>query len=330
MAEPGLTEVVTTTLRNRTKIRKDNVSNNNAAFAKMKEKGCFKSLSGGRTIVEEVDYAENDTAKWIDPTEILDTSYNTTITAFEFNWRQLVISIVMSGYEQRINAGAEGIISLAKARVETAEKTLQNKANAAFFGDGTGSGGKEMHGLSFICSKTPSSSGTYGGVDRNSTGGAFARNYALPVISTFGTAASAANFKQIITKAKINLTRGNDVPDLCLAGNSYVEYAHGAAQATQVLYDENLAKLGFDNVVVNGIPVVLAGGVNFGGETLIGDTEMYLLNTQYVKLGYHKDLFFDAMEERWSINQDVSVKYIGLMGQIYSSAPRLQGRVFDS
>ena len=61
MASPNLTEIVTTTLRNRSKELADNVTNHNALLAYLSKKGNVRTADGGRTIVEELEYAENST-----------------------------------------------------------------------------------------------------------------------------------------------------------------------------------------------------------------------------------------------------------------------------
>lgn len=64
MASPNLTEIVTTTLRNRAPEIADNVTNHNALLRRLKEKGHIMHVDGGRTIVLPLEYAENSTAKW--------------------------------------------------------------------------------------------------------------------------------------------------------------------------------------------------------------------------------------------------------------------------
>lgn len=61
MADPNLSEIVSTTLRHRNKEFTDNVSNGNALLKRLNQKGKIKLIDGGRTIVEELDYAENAT-----------------------------------------------------------------------------------------------------------------------------------------------------------------------------------------------------------------------------------------------------------------------------
>jgi hypothetical protein len=64
MAFPNLSEIVTTTLRNRTGELADNMSRNNAALLRLTRRGNLKTFSGGRTIVQELNYADNQTFQW--------------------------------------------------------------------------------------------------------------------------------------------------------------------------------------------------------------------------------------------------------------------------
>ena len=57
MAFPGLSEIVTTTLRNRTGTLADNFSRNNALIRRMAKKDTIETFDGGRTIVQELEYA---------------------------------------------------------------------------------------------------------------------------------------------------------------------------------------------------------------------------------------------------------------------------------
>ncbi len=61
MATPNLSEVITTTLRRRTKKLADNVSDHIPLLKRLKEKENIQLVSGGRTLVRELEYAENGT-----------------------------------------------------------------------------------------------------------------------------------------------------------------------------------------------------------------------------------------------------------------------------
>lgn len=66
MASPLVTsidwgDVTTTTLENRSRTLADNITNNNALLAHLKAKGRSKPFSGGREIMQELRYAQNQT-----------------------------------------------------------------------------------------------------------------------------------------------------------------------------------------------------------------------------------------------------------------------------
>jgi len=80
MASPNstFTDIVTTTLANYSRTMADNITNNNALLKSISEKG-NKIVSGGRTIVQELEYATNSTAKWYSGYEVLDTSTSSVL-----------------------------------------------------------------------------------------------------------------------------------------------------------------------------------------------------------------------------------------------------------
>jgi hypothetical protein len=54
-------EIVATTLRNRTGKAADNVTQNTALLFRLRKRGNMKPVDGGRTIMQEIEYAENGT-----------------------------------------------------------------------------------------------------------------------------------------------------------------------------------------------------------------------------------------------------------------------------
>ena len=70
MSSPNLSEIVTTTLRNRSKTLSDNVSNHNALLRRLRENGNQTSVTG-RDIVRELEYADNGTVQFYSGYETL-------------------------------------------------------------------------------------------------------------------------------------------------------------------------------------------------------------------------------------------------------------------
>ena len=112
MASPNLSEHITTTARNRAKTMADNVTNKNALLRRFREKGKIRTLSGGRTIVEPLTYAENSTFQYFNGYDVLNINPSDVISAAEFNWKNAAVNISISGEEERQNNGPEMLLSL--------------------------------------------------------------------------------------------------------------------------------------------------------------------------------------------------------------------------
>lgn len=335
MAEPGLSEIITTTLRKRQKVLRDNITNNNAILKSMDEEGSLEVEDGGRTILEEMFYAENGTFIRYDGGQVLNTSYNTTMTSAEFDWKQFAAAVVITGKDERMNSGAEGVIKLLKNRIKACEYTLENNYNSDLLSDGTSDSGKQIGGLALLVSKTPTS-GTVGGIDRSATGGAFYRNFKFDVINDVssgapgGAATSSANIQSYLNWCFINTTRGVDRPNLLMMGNQHYAAFKGSMQSIQRIVEVGKANSGFKTLEYEGVPVVLGGGVSYGGESLLTTDRTYGLNTKFIKVREHKNARMEPLPEVQSINQDAKVQIVVWMGNATLSNAKAQFVMFDS
>ena len=150
MASPNstFTEMVTTTLRNRKKKLADNVTNNNALLSRLTAKGNKKTLSGGRSIVAELEYAENSVYQRYSGFDILNPQPSDVFTAAEYSWRNVTVPVQSSGYELRQNSGKEAMINLAQSRIKNAIRTMKNNLSTDFYSDG--SAANQINGLQAI------------------------------------------------------------------------------------------------------------------------------------------------------------------------------------
>lgn len=80
-----------------------------------------KTFDGGRTIVQELAYANNQTFQWYSGYQTLNIAPSQTFTAAEFPIRQSAIAVSISGLEELQNSGEEAIINLLESRIENAE-----------------------------------------------------------------------------------------------------------------------------------------------------------------------------------------------------------------
>jgi len=327
MAVPGnIGDLVTTTLRNRTRKLADNVTRNNAILRELSKRGMgLMPFDGGRVIDQEINYANNTNATWYAGYETVAINPQETFSMAEFDMKLLAVAVSVSGEEQLKNSGAERSINLVASRVMNAEQTMDNVVALAMYSDGTGSGGKEIGGLQLLVAKTPTN--TVGGISRSTW--PFWAN-----ISQTGTVFSASAIQAEMNDLYLPLVRGNDGPKIILADNtSYAAYL-ASMQAIQRVTDPDWASAGFKNLAYMGnVPVILDGG--YQGSTApppgpaIGGAPaatMYFLNTNYIHFRPHKDRNMVVMDpDRYSTNQDAVIKLIGWAGNMTISNGFLQG-----
>ena len=316
MASPNLSEIITTTLRNRSGELADNVSKGNALLNRLREKGGWKTASG-RTIVQELDYQENSTFMYYSGGEVLNISAADVISAAEFNWKQAAVAVTATGLEVDVqNVGKEAIIDLLEARIKNAQRTMRNNICNGMYSDGTGTSGKQIGGLQSLVADAPTT-GTVGGINRASF--SFWQSQVYDASSDGGAAATAANIQTYMNAIYLECCRGSDKPDLVMADANYYKLFWASLQAIQRISDSKTANAGFQTVKFAGADVVYED--NAGMPT----THMYFLNTDYIFLRYAARRLFKPLDRVNSINQDAIVQLITFAGNMTASNCSLQG-----
>ena len=315
MASPNstYTEIVTTTLANYSKTMADNITNNNALLRAIQEKG-NKIVAGGRTIVQELEYATNSTTKWYSGYEVLDTSTSNVFTAAEFNYKQLAGNVVISGLEQVENSGKEAIFNLLKSRVKNLEKSLKNTMATALYADGTGTSGKELGGLQLLIPGTVGN--TVGGI--NSTTYSFWQNQVYDFSDQSpSVTASATTIQSAMNTLWLACIRGADKPDCIVSDTTYFQYYWASLQTNQRFTDDRKASAGFMNLMFMDAPVYY--------DDQCPTTSMYMLNTDYLFLRPASGREFEPLGEKASVNQDALVLPVVWAGNMTVSNRARQG-----
>jgi hypothetical protein len=315
-----MTEIVTTTLRNRTGKLADNVTKNNALLNRLKKKGKVKKVTGGRTIVQEIEYAQNGTFKRYSGYEALNISPSDVFTAAEYNYAQAAVAVSVSGLEMLQNSGPEQIIDLLESRIGNGEKTITNSVALDCYSDGTADGGRQIGGLQLLVSSSPTT-GVVGGIDRSTTVGSFFRNVAFSGVTNGGASVTTGNIQSYMNRVYLQIVRGTDKPDLIVADNNFYRLYLESLQAIQRIESDEMAQIGFESLKFMQADVVLDGG--FGGGAPLNS--MFFLNTDYIYFRPHADRFFAPIgEDRFAVNQDAMVKLIGFAGNLTLSNGFLQ------
>lgn len=319
MASPNLGEIVTTTLRNRSGVLQDNVTKNNALLARLKQRGRIKTVDGGRTIVEEMDYAENATFMWYSGYDELNVSPSDVITAAEFNYAQAAVAISMSGLEELQNSGKSQIIDLLEGRMENAMRTMSNNISLGCYSDGTGFGGRQIGGLQLLVADNPTT-GTIGGINRANW--VFFRNQKFSGATDGGAAITSALIQGYMNQLWLRCVRGADKPDLIIADNNYFNLYWSSLQAIQRITSDGQASAGYSSLKYMSADVVFDGAIGGGCPA----NHMYFLNTDYIKYRPHaRRNMVPIGGERLSVNQDAMVKLVGFAGNMTLCNALLQG-----
>lgn len=318
MASPNLSEIVTTTLRNRSGKLADNVSKSVALLNRLQKKGNIKTFSGGRTIVQELEYQENSTFKRYSGYETLNIAPSDVFTAAEFDIKQAAVAVSISGLEQLQNAGPERIIDLLESRIRNAERTMQNNIGADMYSDGTADGGKQIGGLQALVADNPTN--TVGGINRSTW--AFWKN-----AFRTGTAPTNLTIQGFMNEMWLKVVRGTDRPDLIIADNNYYKLYWESLQAIQRVTSSDMAEAGFSSLKFMDADVVYDGG--YGGSA--PQNHMYFLNTDYIFWRPHAERNMVPLDpDRFSVNQDAMVKLIGVAGNMTLSNAFLQGVILQA
>lgn len=323
-------DVVTTTLENRSRELADNITNNNSLLLYIKDHGHETPFTGGREIMQELRYAQNQTFLWYSGYEPLNISLNDTMTAARFPLKQAAIAVVISGLERIQNSGREAMIELVRARIDTAEDTFWNQMSAGIYSDGTGFGGKQIGGLALLISKTPTV-GVVGGIDRAAQ--TWWQNLSVNANLDARGVVTATNIQSYMNSTAISLKRNTDGVDLIVTDNNYYLAYLSSLQTIQRITQEGSAKrigAGFTSLKYYGagksVDVVLDGGKN--GQ--IPANTMYFINTDYLYFRPSTECDFRVIGgDRANVNQDMIVRIYAWAGNMTICNSSLQGVVWQ-
>lgn len=319
MASPNavFTELVSTTFRKHRKEVKDNVSKNNALLRRVYEKGNYRKEDGGLTIVAPLDYNSNSTYQRYSDWDVLNISASDVISAAEYQWRQVAINVIASGRELRINSGESRIINLAKARLKNAIRTFKNNFSVDMYSDGTLT--NQINGLQALVADT--GTGTVGGIP--SATFPFWQNVvqsaAAPLQGGAAITPGASTIESIFLPLWLQLTRGDDKPDLIVISNDWFTFYEQSQTSLKMYTSAKTAQGGFESLKYKSADVVFDGGSG------IPVSHAYFLNTEYLELVVHRDADMEVMDERVPVNQDGEVIPILWMGNLVATNRILQG-----
>lgn len=324
----NFSDIFSTTWELREKKPADAVADNIPLIWKMRKNGGIKTISGGRYISENIRIAQNQYVQLIDADEEIAMGYNNTLAAFAFTPKIIVTPTVINELEQAQNQGESAFLDLMDERQEIADESTWNVMEAMMQGDGTTYGGKAFAGIRGYLPDT-NNTGTIGGLSRVTYSAI--RNVSVNLASTFGSATDSSNIESRTRYVKNLIVRGPDKPDLGLFGQTYYNAACDSFSGKQrITVDKEMFEANFDNVQIEGVTIVLAGGKLFSGLSHIAADRGYLLNTKTFKLKMYAGYNFQPLNKRTSFNQLVEAAILLGIGNLTMNNPGLNAVMYDS
>lgn len=312
MASPNASfdELLSTTIQYLEEDLFDNILDKNASTAMLKSMGCTRTQDGGPKIVQPIIYAQNGSYKRYSGSQQLNTSFNQTMTSFEYQWKQVALNIQADGREILQNSGKSQQRQLVKSRYEIAKMTYENEFNADICSDGTADGGLQVGGWQLLIADDPTT-GTVGGISRSAY--TFARNQRYRATTDGGAALSASNIVTYMDRLDIAISAVKGKTKLILADDATFGFYETAVHALQRIVDTKgpMAKLGFNSYRYKNAEVVLEPTVSG-----MPASTMYFIDPEVVDLVSHSNRNLVRLPLRYSFNQDAQIEYLAWMGAL--------------
>lgn len=320
MAFPNVSDIIATTIENRSGDIADNVTKNNALLAYIKSKGNVRPISGGSVIYEEISFAANGNAGWYSGYDLLPNAAQDVLSAAQFNIAQAACPVTISGLEQLKNMGKQQIIDLMDARLNVAEASMMNLLAAGVYSDGTAAGGKQIVGLDAAVPVTPAT-GVYGGIDR-----AVWPIWRSLIQNSVGLV--AATVQGAMDTFWAQMVRGRDRPDLIVMDTQFWSIYVQSLQVLQRFASTEKAKLGFPTVQFMDADVILDGGIGGFATTKTA----YFMNSKYLyfRPHAHRNMVPLNPNRRYAVNQDAEVSILAWAGNMTCGGPQFQGRLITT
>ena len=230
----------------------DNIFTSTAFWFWMKDNNRLRTQSGGRHILEPLEYAKNDGVKFLGKGGTVSLNDREFLTEALYDWRYLIAPLVRFGVDDQVNRGKTKILSLVEAKLSNAENSLIDQLEISLFAN-VGAAGGAFDGLQHLVQDDPTSSTVVGSINQGTNSWWQNQKHDLTGVS-FATS-GVDEMRTLLNECTNN--RMKDRPDILVAGQVPFEYYEDAAFAKLEIHSTKLAELGFDHQTFKAIlPVV--------------------------------------------------------------------------
>ena len=191
-----------------------------------------------------------------------------------------------------------------------------------FYADGTGNGGKDWLGIDKIVDGSVAAGNAVGGIDPNAAGN---------VNEWWASAETASGGVAALTTAMMatlynDVSVGNDQPTIIITSQQGYEKYESLLTSNIRYTDTDMADAGFQNLMFKGAPITFDAAISTG-TVAAGSQPMYMLNTKYLQLVRHSDVWFKPTPFVRPTNQDAVFSQILCYGNLTCSNRARNGKL---
>lgn len=286
----------------------DNVYSATPVLKRLSDKK--KKLSGGLQIQVPVISSESSGGGAYSDLDTLTISRTDNISAAVYDWKQYYEPVRVSRLDLAKCSGDAAKLDLIASKIKIAEKALAENLSDGIFGDGTGFTNKAITGFGAMIS----ASSTYGGIAV-----ADMATWASTVLAN--GAVNRALTLALVQQLDGSCTDGKEAPTLFISQQGVYDEAYNLFTAYQRIESEEIGKLGFKSLMLNGKPLVV--------DSHAPANAMLAINEDFVNLYVHKDNDMRKEHHQSLETTDSMLTKIFWMGNIGCSQRRRHGRLSD-
>jgi len=113
-----------------------------------------ETVNGGRKVTSPLLYAGNSQGKWFTKGEAFAVGEEDQITRSNFDWKYLVLPLLIYDQDEMMNAGQEQIVDLVKTKVDDAQMAIADKMSDALLASSWTSASKLLPALAVVVDTT--------------------------------------------------------------------------------------------------------------------------------------------------------------------------------
>ena len=314
----GTTGLIATTVEKFMPTLEEQIFQSNPLMYALEQAGAVQSEDGGKSIVQDLIYAESANVGSYADYDVFATDPNVGISAAEFPWRQFYGLIHWSGIEAAMNSGEAAIMRLIDARMKQLRLSMAEEIERQLFDDGSGNSGKDFDGLAAIVNDADPSWGDLGGIDRGAN--AYWRSFAVDHAGDNGT--TAGLLQKNMRRLYNEISKGNEHPSIGIATDVAFELYEGELVDQARFADQTMADGGFQSLLFKGMPITYSDYADYGfTNSSVADAEdpIWFLNLDYLSLKKLTSVWFKVKDPKEPVNQDAQYQTVLCYGNLVPS-----------